>query len=156
MSLVYKKSSSYGGCGPSRNTPCQLCPFVLTTDKILSYASDFYVDIKQHIDCKTPDVIYIINCTLCNKQYVGETKNSMKEQFYGHKFDSVNKGQTPVAKHFNSDDHDIHAHLKIIMVESTFKNNITRKNKESLYISKFKTLSPLGMNISKGNLYRLL
>ncbi|CAN7978809.1 unnamed protein product, partial [Ixodes persulcatus] len=151
-----KKPSSCGGCGPCLNTPCQLCPFVLTADKISSYASDFYVNIKQHIDCKTPDVIYIINCTLCEKQYVGETKNSMKERFYGHKSDIVNKVQTPVAKHFNSDDHDIHTHLKIIIVESSFKNDITRKNKESFYISKFKTLTPLGMNISKGNLYRLL
>ncbi|CAN7947397.1 unnamed protein product, partial [Ixodes pacificus] len=119
-SYIKKKPNSCGGCGPCLNTPCQLCPFVLTADKISSSASNFYVNIKQHIDCKTPDVIYIIKCTLCNKQYVGETKNSMKERFYGGKSDIVNKGQTPVAKLLNSDDHDIHTHLKIIIVESSF------------------------------------
>ncbi|CAN7943058.1 unnamed protein product, partial [Ixodes hexagonus] len=151
-----KKSTPPGGCGPCRGNRCQLCPFVLTCDRISSYASAFFLKIKQDLDCKTTDVIYIITCTLCNLQYVGETKNSMRERFYGHKSDIVNGENTPVAKHFNSNHHDINIHLKITIVDSGFKNDITRKNKESFYISKFSTLAPLGINISKGNLHKLL
>ena len=37
--------------------------------------------IKSHITCETPNVIYMIQCTKCNLQYIGETKRRLKDHF---------------------------------------------------------------------------
>ncbi|PIK58179.1 putative tyrosine-protein kinase, partial [Apostichopus japonicus] len=56
----------------------------------------------------TTNVIYLISCRVCGIQYVGETKTTLKKQFYGHK-STVNtmKTETPVGEHFNLPNHTI-------------------------------------------------
>lgn len=61
-----------------------------------------------------------------------------------------------MAIHFNADNHDMYKHLKIIIAEGSFKNGISRKNKEAYYINKLETLPPVVMNISSGNLHKRL
>ena len=36
--------------------------------------------IKSHITCNTSIVIYMIQCRLCNLQYIGETKHRLKDR----------------------------------------------------------------------------
>ena len=53
------------------------------------------------ITCTTPNIIYLISCRVCNIQYVGETKNSLKKRIYGHR-STIKTGRldTPVGCHF--------------------------------------------------------
>ena len=41
--------------------------------------------IKSHITCETFNVIYLIQCRLCNLQYIGETKRRLKDRFNEHR-----------------------------------------------------------------------
>ena len=41
--------------------------------------------IKSHITCETSNVIYMVQCTKCNLQYIGETKRRLKERFNEHR-----------------------------------------------------------------------
>ena len=55
-----------------------------------------------HITCTTSNIIYLISCRICGIQYIGETKNSLKKRFYGHRSTvKTQKLDTPVGQHFN-------------------------------------------------------
>ena len=58
--------------------------------------------------CSARNVIYLISCKKCNKQYVGQTSQQASKRMNSHKFDISNfKGpdfSTHVATHFNTDD----------------------------------------------------
>ena len=41
--------------------------------------------IRQHLNCKTQNVIYLINCNICKKSNVGCATRAMKERWSGHK-----------------------------------------------------------------------
>ena len=50
--------------------------------------------IYHHIDCNLKNVIYMIQCNRCHKQYIGETKRRLKDRFNEH--------HRPVKKQTNS------------------------------------------------------
>ena len=56
--------------------------------------------IRQHLDCNVRNVIYLITCNACQKQYVGSTTN-LKTRFANYKSNIklVNKSCTCV-QHF--------------------------------------------------------
>ena len=57
----------------------------------------------QH--CYWYNIIYLIYCPQCYKQYVGETKRSFNIQMKEHLADIRHTRDIPVAKHFNQIDH---------------------------------------------------
>ena len=48
----------------------------------------------SNLNCKTTNVIYLVSCRLCNKQYVGETKREFGERMREHK--NKEKGQNSI------------------------------------------------------------
>ena len=46
--------------------------------------------IKSHITCETSNVIYMIQCSKCNLQYIGESKCRLKERFNEHRRPIIN------------------------------------------------------------------
>ena len=57
---------------------------------ILFYSTGQSFKIKSHITCETFNVIYMIQCTKCNLQYIGETKRRLKDRFYEHRRPIIN------------------------------------------------------------------
>ena len=49
------------------------------------YSTGQTIKIKSHITCETPNDIYMIQCTKCNLQYIGETKRRLKDRFNEHR-----------------------------------------------------------------------
>ena len=41
--------------------------------------------IPDHIDCNSKNLIYMVHCLRCNKQYIGETKRRLKDRFNEHR-----------------------------------------------------------------------
>ena len=73
--------------------------------------------LKHHIHCNSENVIYIITCSLCNKQYTGQTSTKLRTRINNHK-SAVRKPNTAesVALHFKQTDHDL-KHLRVQGVE---------------------------------------
>ena len=47
--------------------------------------------LKFHFNCETPNLIYIIICSGCNKEYIGQTGGQLKNRLSIYsKFDNVN------------------------------------------------------------------
>jgi len=65
--------------------------------------------IHDHIDCNSKNLIYMIHCLCCNKQYIGETKRRLKDRFNEHRRPvdrpTPSSRPTAVSDHFISDNH---------------------------------------------------
>lgn len=106
--------------------------------------------LTQDFTPQTTNVVYLCFCTKCDKQYVGETRNSMRMRMWQHKYNILNKKEinTPLVRHFIT--HGFRA-LKIAGIQS----NITwttkeRKAVERKWIYWLGTKEPHGLNIKFG------
>ena len=80
--------------------------------------------IKWHITCETSNVIYMIQCTKCNPQYIGETKRRLKERLNEHRRPIINSSSyspTAASRHFLSGNHTVN-HMLLIPLEKLFTN----------------------------------
>ena len=79
---------------------------------------------KATANCKTVNAVYVIECTRCNKQYVGETENVLHIRINGHQSDIKNRRlEKPVARHFNSEGHSLED-LCIFVIEQIHEEEV--------------------------------
>ena len=100
--------------------------------------------IYHRVNCKSSFVIYLLECYICNIQYVGKSETLF----------NIRPNAIPTFKHFNRNNHDFNNHRKIIIVEQlrnirtasteTLKEKL--KQPENIWIMKLEILAPLGLN----------
>ena len=57
---------------------------MITSAGTVKSPSSATVRLRQNTDCTTENVVYLISCSSCNKQYVGETKGSLNKRMNDH------------------------------------------------------------------------
>ena len=137
--------------GQARNCRCKLCMENFDYSERLGKFSStitntvFDVDIDNvnnlppcAIDC----VIYLVTCSKCKLQYVGQTKKQLKCRVYGHRNSCKNKSEQILYKHFNSDCKFENARFRII--ERTEEGQLLAK--EDFWIKKIMSVYPFGLN----------
>ena len=104
--------------------------------------------VKATANCKSRNVVYVIECKRCKKQYVGETENALHIRMNGHRSDIKHQRlEKPVAKHFNSKDHSLED-VSIFVIEQIHREDANfRKRKESYWIQILRSLTPEGLNL---------
>ena len=93
--------------------------------------------------------VYLISCSSCNKQYVGETKGPLNKRMNGHRDDWRHRRfeRSPTAEHFHSADHDFLSNASVCCLEHNKEwSDSTRKLRESYWIRRLNTLCPFGIN----------
>ena len=105
---------------------------------------------KSQITCETFDVIYLIQCRLCNLQYIGETKRRLKDRFNEHRWPILNPTgdyiHTAVSEHFLTSNHSDN-HMLLIPIEKLKNGRDSFRNaREAHIIHKAKTIEPLSIN----------
>ena len=109
--------------------------------------------VKHRITCEIYNIICLIQCTKCNKQYIGETGRPFRNRIYEH-IASVkntrNALSTPVSRHFTADNHS-HKHMRFSVVqwlgnETGPKSMSTRRKYELRHIWDAPTIAPTGIN----------
>lgn len=141
------KNSQSMGSFKCTSTRCQTCQHVPLTKRFVSnYTRRSYI-IKDTLDCKSHNIIYLINCKKCKKQYVGETGRQLSERLANHKSNIKLKRNTPVASHFNENGHTIQD-LSITPIEQIKqpKNQTLRWQRELGWIEELMTYNPFGLN----------
>ena len=133
------------------NRNCTTCPYIEHGRNQYTFHSTGETHhIKSHITCETFNVIYLIQCRLCNLQYIGETKRRLKDRFNEHRRPILNPTgnyiHTAVSEHFLTSNHSDN-HMLLIPIEK-LKNgrDSFRKAREAHLIHKAKTIEPLGIN----------
>ena len=70
------------------NSQCQqthkTCDHIKPIKRFKSSVTRKTYSIKALAKCKTANTVYVIECTKCNKQYVGEMENVLHIQMNGH------------------------------------------------------------------------
>ena len=136
------------------NTKCQTCPHIITTDKFIGNITRQTHPCKYNICCKSNNLIYMISCKTCQKQYVGQTKNSLAKRFYSHFFNVRHQKKTDaIGLHFSSPDHkginDISIHVLefIRLPPHSDRALILRLQLEKNWIHLLRCPAPRGLNI---------
>ena len=133
---------------------CTYCPLLkkMTVVKCnFTHKSFKTFDLPKHVTCELNNVIYLITCTKCQKQYVGETCRALSLRMYEHKHTVQKNGQdTPVSRHFKSDGHN-HKHMQFSVQKwctPKFDGTKTSKRRriDLSWIFKLHSLAPIGIN----------
>ena len=99
----------------------------------------------REYNCQTKNLVYLVTCTKCGEQYVGETKHTFAHRGNQHLGYIRNNEDKATGRHFNKPGHKIE-HFNIQVLESINTSDaMYRKNRESLWIQKF-DLKRKGMN----------
>ena len=144
----------------------EFCPRFVPSDRVYSFSLDRYFDcinkeFPKVVNCKSQNLIYLITCSKCFLQYVGETSSVVGIRFGMHRACMSGKpyaGQCKrLADHFTSGpckgaDHFIqiienwsgNGHLPNGKVDEEEK--IRRWKQEDSWILKLRTLYPYGLN----------
>ena len=88
---------------------CLTCKLIKRWDKLPQNNREY--KLAKDINCQTNNVVYLLECTRCKKQYVGETKRNFFTRFKEHLPDIWHNRDTAVTKHFNLNSHKTAATL---------------------------------------------
>ena len=109
----------------------------MTPTQIAKSSSGASVKLKRQTNCKSANVIYLITCTQCGKQYVGETKRAFNERMNGHRSDWTKRRfqRSLVAEHFHLQNHDFNSHVSLCCIDHDAQwSDDTRKAHETYWI----------------------
>ena len=159
--------SDFLGCTPCKKG-CKVCKLFLKPSKVAkSYHNEQTFIIKQHIDCKSKNVIYMVNDLICNRSYIGCTSNEFVERFRNHKSHIRNNVKScELTTHFsesnahnfdkslplNEFDSILSKHINVVIIEEVKMckgdNNETRlrkcKLREAYWQNQLQTLYETG------------
>lgn len=134
-------------------TKCRYCPKINTKGRITSNITGREYMCKTNVNCQSSNLIYAIQCKVCNKQYVGQTGNRVMDRFQGH-FGSIgrNANETLISFHFNSKDHNGIDDVEIFILDfiqvmpKSNKAKYLRLKIESNWIQRLRSTFPSGLN----------
>ena len=134
------------GSGPC-GKPCVTCPYMERTTTIFCSSSQEIFPIHGRFNCKTKNVIYVITCTKCGLQYVGQSSNTFNERFRNHLSDiRQENADKPVSRHFSTNSHNV-KDVSAIIVTSTNGNINVRLRTEEAWIARLQSRMPNGLNL---------
>lgn len=138
------------GCHPCQKPRCKVCPYMRTCQQVTSTGSNFSLKIKGNLDCDSKNVIYMIECALCEIQYIGQTEGPFRLRFNNHKSHANTLPHLPISRHVHLPDHSFE-NLQVTLLESGFRTNYDREARESFLIYKFNAVAS-GLNENVGKL----
>jgi len=134
---------------------CNYCPLLDHSGTITSHITKRKYQAKKHISCKSHNLIYCITCSVCNKQYVGQTKNRLIDRFGPHFYNIKKKNlKDPIGRHFATKGHDGQNRIKIHIVDfihapsNSKPGQALRDSQERKWIHRLQSLQPQGINLA--------
>ena len=162
------KPSVFSVCDSDR---CQLKKHFLQTDEFKSSCTmrSYKCSIPRgttKITCNTSNVIYLLTCSTCGLQYVGETAQQLNVRFNGHRMGLNNPKKYGTCKilsnHFNKgvckgSNYHVQVIEKIEGSGRTERNAIDpketsfRRKREDFWMKTLRTVHPYGLNDRVGD-----
>ena len=137
-------------CNSRRNNLC--CKQVLPATTFRSAKTNKEFKIFHKLNCKSVNVIYLLECNLHHIQYIGKSETPFNIRLNNHRKDVKNPNSIPACKHFNEQGHIYERDAKFILIEQLRKDlnkewqSATLKRRKNFWINKLKTLYPNGLN----------
>ena len=116
----------------SRRPCCKTCTHIKTGIRFSSASTGEIFWAQATADCKTRNLIYLIESQKCNKQYVGETKNPLHLRLNGHRSDYYRRlPDKLVEMHFNGPGHTFDDLTIMVIKQLNAASATCRKSRES-------------------------
>lgn len=144
----------HAGCHPCHKPRCKVCTQMTTTTVAKSTANGFSLKIRGDFSCETDNVVYLLECSICKLQYIGQTENAFRYRFNNHKAHVHSMLHLPISRHVASTGHTFESFTATIL-DSGFTSHYKREMRESFLIHKFNTVS-CGLNENAGRLASIL
>lgn len=135
------------GCFRCQGKRCHCCQRIQVATHVVSHSNNNTYKIRGNINCKSTHLIYLIECLLCHKQYVGETSRQLSQRLSDH-ISCINTSKnSAIGVHFNTPGHSA-KDLTITGLECTSKTTNTeyRRIREATWNALLGTCHPLGLN----------
>lgn len=127
---------------------CSTCHHINTSRYFRSTTTTITYPIRHNFSCSSTNVIYLITCTKCRKQYVGMTTRPLRERINHHRTSVQTRQNHYVSRHFNFSDHSI-TDLSVQPIDTlTHPTTQQLQALEQFWINTLKTERPLGLNNS--------
>lgn len=142
--------STQQGCQPCQKPRCKVCPHMSTTTTARASSSKYIFKINAHLNCDSPNVVYMLHCDICGMQYIGQTETAFRKRFNNHRSHAKTLPKLPLSRHLSLPGHSFDQ-IKVTLLETGFHTKREREQRESYLIYKFKTLTH-GINETAGSL----
>ena len=86
---------------------CLTCRHLNCSKYVTSSKTGVTYTIRHSFSCTSSNLIYLITCTKCKKQYVGLTTKQLNVRINHHRTSILNHKQIYLSVHFNFSDHNI-------------------------------------------------
>ena len=136
---------------PCRNFYCKLCETLRKNRDCQSTLTKRRYKTPSFARCRTTNVIYMLTCNICHKQYIGETKRPFCTRLKEHLADIHLKRDKPMSNHMIQ--HQTHKHVIFPQILEVINRDpekpettIFRKKREIFWIYRMNTLIPNGLN----------
>ena len=131
---------------PCNTQKCGNCTHIKRTNRFYSTTYNKTFKISNNFNCSSSNLIYLITCSLCKIQYVGETGNSLRNRSNRHRSNIKLKQNTAIGIHFNTKNHTL-KHFTITPIEQIIDDGkIQRLNREYYWQLRLGTVFPKGLN----------
>ncbi len=125
---------------------CINCKYIQHSNVFKSSTYNKTFKIQNSMNCGSANLVYLITCSLCNIQYVGETGDTLRNRMNRHRSNIHLNQNTAIAIHFNSDQHNL-AHLSVIPIELIINDGkMERLKREYYWQLRLGTIHPKGLN----------
>jgi len=155
---IRRYTPGLGGSSKCMSKTCKCCSHITTTKTFTSTHTRRQYNIIDPFNCRSTNIIYLITCSLCNKQYVGETQRQLSHRLTDHRSNIALHKNTPIANHFNLPGHSVN-NIQITPIctvtvaeacscredDRKLKNALLRK--ESYWQNQLCTFEPNGINL---------
>ena len=141
-------------CGISN---CGCCPVMLPRNTITSSSNGNQYHLESSIKCTTENVVYMIECIKCGKQYIGETIQTLAKRLR-HRRNSYGKENRMLYNQFHNDSHEggFYKWTKVSPIKHLPGADQRRmKAAETDFIQFFNTFYANGLNSRKSLVRRL-
>ena len=139
-------------CGSKNGKTCVI---LITNNSFSSNLTkrSFSTHSFNDLSCKSDNVVYAIECTLCGLIYVGGTKGELRKRMNWHRSQINNGGDQLLYRHFNLPDHSVLSMKGRILEKMYYPtskpiNSCTnfRRKREEHWIRQLGTADPYGCN----------
>lgn len=127
---------------------CSACNYITTNINFKSSFNNRLFNIRSNFTCKSTNIIYLVTCKYCGKQYVGQTGRALADRINDHLSNIRTLKSTPISLHFNLPNHSL-TDFVITAIEQIpdIGNALSlRLTKETTWQNLLQTAYPLGIN----------
>ena len=144
------------GCEACGKSKCSWCKGINKTTTFTSSNNNKTFKIFHSVNCQSSWVIYIIECNICNLQYIGKSETPFNLRLNNHR-NHIKKGisSCELTEHFlhNKRTHNFDNNVIITIIEQIRKDNISNEQKKDLlrhreifWQKKLNSMQPNGLN----------